>query len=147
MSSSVVVVSSIRDELPINHDLFDPYRKSFKLYHGADTNMSEISYGEFKRIDMRVGTVLTAEKVAGSDKLMKMKVDFGGQVKQAVAGLAHLYEAEHFVGKQYVFVFNLKPAMFRGQMSECMILAAAKDDSVVIAVTPERSVENGLRVL
>ena len=109
--------------------------------------MSEISYGEFKRIDMRAGTVVSAEKVAGSDKLMKMKVDFGGQMKQAVAGLAHLYDAEHFVGKQYVFVFNLKPAMFRGQMSECMVLAAAKDDSVVVPVAPEKRVENGLRVL
>lgn len=122
-------------------------QNSFKLCRSRDANMSVVSYSEFKRIDMRVGTVLDAEKVAGAEKLVKMKVDFGGQIKQGVAGLAHLYGAEHFVGKQYVFVFNLKPAMFRGQMSECMILAAAKDDSVVVPVIPERGVENGLRVL
>lgn len=96
---------------------------------------------------MRVGTVIEAEKVKGSDKLIKLKVDLGESVKQAIAGMAHLYEAEDLLGKQYVFVVNLRPARIRGEISECMILAAAEDDHLVVPIVPESKVSNGMKVL
>ena len=105
----------------------------------------QISFKEFKKVKMMVGTVVEAEEVPKSRSLIKMKVDLGGDTKQAVAGLKGYYRPEELVGKQYVFVTNLKPAKLMGELSEVMILAAVGEGTVAL-IQPERKVENGLPV-
>ncbi|MCL7385523.1 MAG: methionine--tRNA ligase [Thaumarchaeota archaeon] len=109
--------------------------------------MSQVDISEFKRFDFRVGLVEHAERVAGTDKLIKLIVNFGSFKKRAITGLGHIYEPEHFVGKKFVFLVNLKPKMVRGEVSECMILAAAESEEVIAPIIPERDVKVGSQVL
>ena len=86
---------------------------------------------------MRVGEVKSAERVAGADKLLKLMVDIGDEVRQMVAGIATVYEPEKLVGRKVVVVTNLQPRKLRGVESNGMILAAsAPDGSPVLAGVP-----------
>ena len=104
-----------------------------------------ISFKQFKKMEMKVGTVKKAEEVIGSKKLIKMQVDFGGETRQVVAGLKEHYRPEDLEGKQYVFVTNLEHAKFMGEESEAMILAAVEGKEVVL-LKPEKQVGDGTRV-
>ena len=84
----------------------------------------QVSIEEFAKLDLRVGRVIEAEKIEKSDKLLKLKVDLGGEKRQVVAGIAQSYSPESVLGKQVVIVANLKPAKLMGELSEGMILAA-----------------------
>lgn len=86
--------------------------------------MEEINIEDFKKIDIRIGKILSADKIESSDKLLKMEVDFGSEKRQIVAGLAEFYLLEQLVGKQFPFVFNLKARKLRGAESRGMILCA-----------------------
>ncbi len=108
--------------------------------------MQQIEFSEFKKVEMRVGRIIEAHDIPGSRKLLKLKVDFGGAgVKQAVAGLKGVYRPESLVGKQYVFVTNLKPRRLMGELAEVMILAAVSNGDVTL-IKPERDVRNGAAV-
>uniref|UniRef100_A0A7C5U462 Methionine--tRNA ligase n=1 Tax=Caldiarchaeum subterraneum TaxID=311458 RepID=A0A7C5U462_CALS0 len=106
-----------------------------------------ISINEFKRVEMKVGRVVHAEKVKGSDKLLKLKVSFGDVDKQVLTGLANLYPPEHFIGRQFVFVTNLESRKIRGEVSEAMLLTAVESDEVIVPVTPEKTVKDGTLIL
>jgi len=102
-----------------------------------------IKYDEFSKVDMRVGTVVSAEEIEGSDKLIKMEVDFGQMGKrQILAGIKMWYRPEDLVNKQLPFVVNIETRKMMGFESQGMILAADSEDRAVIFL-PERSVENG----
>ncbi len=105
--------------------------------------MSRITLGEFKRVEIRVGKVVAAERVKGTDRIIKLRVDFGDKQMQALTGLGHIYEPEHFVGKKYAFVTNLEPKKLRGEVSECMVLAAVESDDSIAPLVPERDVREG----
>ena len=107
----------------------------------------EVDFSEFERLDIRVGRIVSAERVEGARKLLKFIVDFGEFRRQSLAGLGHIYDPEHFAGKQYVFIVNLKPRKIRGIVSECMILAAVSDEELVVPIAPESQVPDGCRVL
>ena len=77
---------------------------------------------------MRVGQVKSAEKVAGADKLLKVMVDLGDEVRQIVAGIATVYTPEQLVGRKVVVVCNLEPRKLRGVESNGMIVAASQPD-------------------
>jgi len=106
-----------------------------------------ISSAEFKRVDMRVGAVVGAEKVKGADRLLKLSVDFGDHRRTVITGLAHLYAPEHFLGRQFVFVINLEPRKIRNEVSEAMLLTAVEDEEKIVPITPEREVKPGTRIL
>ena len=108
--------------------------------------MAEIDFSDFQKLDIRIGKIVSAEKVEGSAKLLKFVVDFGEYRKQSVAGLGHIYNPEHFAGKQFAFVVNLKPRKIRGVMSECMMLAAVADENNVVPLVPEKEVPNGCKI-
>lgn len=108
--------------------------------------MSEVDFSDFQRLDIRIGRIVSAERVEGATKLLKLLVDFGGYRKQSIAGLGHIYEPEHFIGKQFAFVVNLKPKKIRGITSECMMLAAVIDEDNVAPLVPEREVPDGCKV-
>ncbi len=108
--------------------------------------MSEISYQEFQKLDLRTGTVVSVERVPRTEKLYKILVDLGSLgTKQTVAGLAPYYSAEELKGKKVVFLANLKPARFSGESSQGMLLAA-EDDGKVSLLSLDRDVSNGSRI-
>jgi len=84
-----------------------------------------ISIEDFGKVDMRVGHIKSAERVAGADKLLKILVDVGDEVRQVVAGIAEVYKPEDLVGRKVVVVVNLQPRKLRGVESNGMIVAAA----------------------
>ena len=84
----------------------------------------QVSIEDFAKLDLRVGRVIEAEKIEKSDKLLKLKIDLGGEKRQVVAGIAQSYSPESVLWKQVVIVANLKPAKLMGELSEGMILAA-----------------------
>jgi len=90
----------------------------------VSNNPSVISMEEFAKVDMRVGEVRAAERVPGADKLLKLRVDIGGEERQIVAGIAEVYAPQQLVGKKIVVVVNLQPRKIRGVESQGMLVAA-----------------------
>ena len=88
----------------------------------------EITIEDFEKIDMRVVKVLECETMKKSKKLLKLKVDLGGEVRQVISGIAQHYKPEDLIGKYVVLVANLKPVNLRGELSQGMIISAATDD-------------------
>lgn len=86
---------------------------------------AHITIDDFMKVELRVGTVLTAEKVEKADKLLRMTVDIGTEVRQIVAGIAKTYAPETLVGRKVVIVANLAPRKLRGIESQGMIVAAS----------------------
>lgn len=107
--------------------------------------MSHVKFEEFQKLDLRVGRILSAERVQRARKLLLLKVDVGGEVRTLVAGLAEHYAPEQLVGKEIVVVANLEPKVIMGLRSEGMLLAAVVDGRPVLIV-PESEVPPGSRI-
>lgn len=105
----------------------------------------EVTMKEFKRLDIRIGTVTEVEQVPGSEKLYKMHVDMGDEVRQIVTGLVDWYTEEELRGKVIAVLMNLKPAKIFGQWSYGMLLAAEVGDNLAL-LTVDREIANGARV-
>jgi tRNA-binding protein len=106
-----------------------------------------ISSDDLEKIDVRIGTILAVEEVAGSDKLMRLVVDFGDQRRNILAGIKQEREKPgEIAGKQALFVVNLPPRKMMGELSEGMLFDIGYADGVrpVLAV-PESLVPNGTR--
>jgi methionyl-tRNA synthetase len=88
----------------------------------------EITIEDFSKIDLRIVKVLECEKIKGSSKLLKIKVDLGGETRQIVSGIAKFYKPEDLIGKKVILVANLKEVKLKGELSQGMILAACSDD-------------------
>ena len=101
-----------------------------------------ISFKEFKKMEMKVGTITKVEEIPNSRSLIKLKVDIGGQEKQAIAGIKGYYQSSELEGKQFVFLTNLEPAKLMGETSEIMILAAEEGERIVL-IKPEKEIGNG----
>jgi methionine--tRNA ligase beta chain len=106
----------------------------------------EASYKDFKKLDIRIGTIKTCEKVEGSDKLYRLKVDCGEpEIRHILSGLVDYYSAEELVGKVIPVIVNLKPAKIFGEMSYGMLLAAEIDKKCVL-LTTDKPIENGAKI-
>lgn len=106
----------------------------------------EIVYDDFAKIDLKVGTILTAEKVEKADKLLKLSIDLGFETRTIVSGIALHFKPEEVIGKQVVVVANLAPRKMRGIESNGMILMAEDKDGKLIFVQPEHATSNGYPV-
>ena len=107
-----------------------------------------IEIGDFAKVDLRVGQVLSAERVPKSDKLLLMSIDIGEEnPRQVLAGIAEYYEAEKMIGRKVIVVANLKPRKLRGYESQGMVVAASIGEAgkPVIATFTE-DVPNGARL-
>ena len=104
-----------------------------------------VTIEDVAKIDLKVAQVLEASDHPNADRLVVLKVDLGGEVRQLVAGLRGHYTNEELVGKKLVVVANLAPAVLRGVESNGMLLAAVDDGKVVI-LTPERDIALGSAV-
>jgi len=109
------------------------------------TRQSLLSIERFFETELRVARVLSAERVANTDKLLKLQVDLGDEQRQLVAGIALSYQPESLVGKRIIVVTNLEPARIRGVDSQGMLLAADLGGRPVLA-TFEEDVPPGTRV-
>ena len=108
--------------------------------------VSLIDITDFKKVVLRVGEIVAAEKVEKADKLLKFAVKIGDEVRTIVSGIARFYTPEEMLGKQVVVVSNLKPAKLRGIESQGMLLCAVTADGGVVLVSPEKRVPDGSEV-
>ena len=123
--------------------------------------METINFEEFKKLDIRIGKIISAERVEGSDKLLKLKVNFGSMpgldpkgeenaaqkfaeedVRQIIAGIAQFYDAEALIGKECPFVYNLAPRMLKGLESQGMLLCPLADGNPVL-MHPDKEIPPG----
>jgi len=113
----------------------------------AQTAPEKIAIEDFAKVEMRVGQIKTAERIVGADKLLKLTVDIGSEVRQICAGIAQYYEPESLVGRKVVVVVNLAPRKLRGVESNGMIVAASvgPEGKPVLAAFTE-DVEVGARL-
>ncbi len=106
-----------------------------------------ITLAEFKKIDLRVGEVIEAVPISGTDRLLEVDVDIGGERRTLVAGVAHQYTPAQLRGMKVIVATNLEPAKIRGIISEGMMLGANCHNELGIALlTVSRDVANGTSV-
>jgi len=103
-----------------------------------------ITLEEFQKMDLRVAKILAAEKIEGSDKLLKLQISLGDELRCIVAGIAQFYEPEKLIGREIIVVANLEPRVLRGIESQGMLLAA--DDNGPVLLSVDREVPSGTRV-
>jgi methionyl-tRNA synthetase len=117
-----------------------------KTNPNANPMKDEISFDDFTKIDLRTATILEAEKVEKADKLLKLKVDTGVDVRTVVSGIAESFTPEEVIGKQVMILLNLAPRKIRGIESQGMLLLTTKADGKLSFVTPDETVENGIEI-
>ena len=105
----------------------------------------EVTFDDFKKLDIRIGTVEKVQEHPNADKLWLLDVNFGGPVKRIVTGLRGIYEHEDLLGKKIAVLVNLAPAKFRGEQSNGMLLAA-EGEGVVSLLEPDKDIEDGSEV-
>lgn len=108
--------------------------------------LQEIHLEDFQKIDLRVGEIVSAERVEGTRALMVLRVNLGDEERTLVAGLAPYYAPEEMVGKRVIVVANLEPAVIRGIKSQGMLLAADDGQGNVSLVTVDRDIAPGSKV-
>jgi methionine--tRNA ligase beta chain len=119
---------------------------------GCHTIMN-IDFKEFQKLRIQIGLIVEAERVEGTDKLLKLQVDFGSAkqnsedpeglgIRQIVSGIAEYYKPEQLIGKQFPFVTNLEPRVIRGVESNGMILGISSGEKVVL-LKPQKKVLPG----
>ena len=110
--------------------------------------MDTISWNDFTKVDMRVGTVLKAELFKEArNPAYKLQIDFGELgIKKTSAQITQLYTPEELIGKQVVAVVNFPPKQIANIMSECLVLGGLGNDKDVILITSDKKVENGTKI-
>lgn len=133
----------------IEDDVIEAQIKKLKESNKQQSNpkakpmKAEITFDDFTKMDIRTGTILTAEKHPDADKLLKMTVDTGIDVRTIVSGIAEHYAPEEIIGKQVSVLINLAPRKIRGIVSQGMILMAEDNEGNLVFVAPEKAVDNG----
>jgi len=125
--------------------LFPRITKETKLTPEKKEGTQELSIEEFAKSDLRVAEVIQAERVVGTDKLLKLKIEIGSEQRQIVAGIAQEYPPENLLGKKIIVITNLKPVTIRGVESHGMLLAA-QDKKNLSLVTVDKDIEPGTKI-
>lgn len=109
--------------------------------------MSKIPFGEWSKLDIRIGEIKEVNDHPNADKLLVLKVDIGNETRTVVAGIKKYYSKEELIGKKIVIFTNLEQKELRGIKSEGMILAAVtNNEDEVVLLTPEKDIENGAKI-
>jgi methionyl-tRNA synthetase len=116
---------------------------SEQVSNAVENSKSEITFDDFAKIDLKIGTIVAAEKVEKADKLLKLQVDLGTEVRTIVSGIALHFSPEDIVGKQVTVVTNLAPRKMRGIESNGMILMAEDKLGKLYFVSPTAVIDNG----
>jgi len=128
----------------IQEELCKPchFRARVEKISSSGDNRSVITFDDFKRLDIRIGRITAAEKVEGTEKLLRLVIDLGTEQRQIVAGIAESYQPDQIIGKEIPLLLNLEPRKIRGVESQGMILAADVEGKAVL-LHPEREVPRG----
>ena len=105
----------------------------------------EITFEDFEKLEMRIVKILEAENIPKSKKLLKLKVDIGGEERSVIAGISESYEPEELIGKKVAMLINLKARKVMGVESQAMILAA-EDDGNFSVLVPHKNVKEGSEI-
>jgi len=101
-----------------------------------------ITYTDFQKLEIRVGTIIIAEKISGADKLLRLVIDLGNEKRQIIAGIAQDYKPSQLVNRQVPVLVNLEPRKLRGLESQGMLLAVDYLDKAVL-LKPSKKIANG----
>jgi methionine--tRNA ligase beta chain len=104
-----------------------------------------VNFEEFKKIELKVAKIISAEEVEGSEKLLKLKVSLGDEERQILAGIAKKYSSQDLEGKEIILVANLEPRNLMGLESQGMLLAA-DDEGGPVLIQPEKNVPPGTKI-
>lgn len=149
MANAPILFSQISDDVieAQIQKLEDTKQNNKKTNPNANPMKEEITFDDFTKIDLRTATILEAEKVEKADKLLKLTVDTGVDVRTVVSGIAESFSPEELIGKQVMILLNLAPRKIRGIESQGMLLLTTKPDGKLSFVTPDDSnVENGIEI-
>ncbi len=106
-----------------------------------------ISYDDFKKLDIRVGTIVKVENVEGADKLYRLTVDIGVEKRTIASGIKEHYKPDELMNKQIIVLTNLEPKVIRGVESNGMLLAAWDEKkNKLVFLTPKKKMANGTKV-
>ena len=108
---------------------------------------AEIDFNDFAKVDLRIALIANAEHVEGSDKLLRLTLDLGGETRNVFSGIKSAYDPKDLVGKLTVVVANLKPRKMKFGMSEGMVLAAGPGDKEIYLLEPHNGAQPGQRVM
>jgi methionyl-tRNA synthetase len=112
----------------------------------VEPQKAEVTFDQFGAMDIRTATVLAAERVPKTDKLLKLTIDTGIDTRTIVSGIAEYYSPEDMLGKQICILANLAPRVIRGIESKGMILMAKQGDGKMRFITPQEVVTNGAQI-
>lgn len=104
-----------------------------------------ISIDDFKKVELKVGRVSSAEPVAGSEKLLKLRVQIGDEERQIIAGIAKQYSIEELIGRSIIVAANLEPRMLMGLESQGMALAASDGETIALLM-PDKDIPSGATI-
>lgn len=110
-----------------------PETRSVESQPDTDAGPARITVQDFFKTELRAARVIEASEIEGADRLLKLRIDLGGEERQLVAGIKSRYTPEQLAGKTIIVVANLQPARLRGVESQGMLLAASTDDGPVLA--------------
>ena len=124
-----------------------PAEQAAPVEETVEAGKAEITYDDFCKLDLRVGTIVEVAEHPNADKLVVLQVDLGGERRQILAGIKAYYSPEALLGRQIVVVTNLAPRKMRGMESKGMLLAASVGDHEdVVIVSPAKDVPPGSSV-
>ena len=126
--------------------LLDTKKANDEANYKAKPIRETITYDDFAKLDIRVGTILECEKVPKADKLLRFLIDDGLEKRTIISGIAQHYKPEELEGKQVCFIANLAPRKLRGIVSEGMILSAENVDGSLAVIMPQKEVKPGSEV-
>jgi methionine--tRNA ligase beta chain len=109
--------------------------------------MDQITFDDFKKVEIRMGKVLSCEKVENADKLLRLQIDFGEFQRQIISGIAESYAPEDLAGKTLPFVVNLEYRKFKGEESQGMLVATGTGSDNVVLLEPNKDIEPGAEVV
>ena len=119
-------------------------RVQFPAARNFDTfSVNMITYDDFKKVELKTAKVLSAERIEGSDKLLKLEVEVGEETRPLVAGIGKAYDLETLVGKMIIIVANLEPKSLLGHESRGMLLAASEDGGAPMLLTIDGDIASG----
>ena len=105
-------------------------------------NENIVTIDDFKKIELKIARILSAEKIQDADKLLRLEIDLGSEKRQIVSGIAQSYTPEQLIGKQIVVISNLQPRTLKGVESNGMLLAG-QDENGISLLIPDRELPDG----
>ena len=148
IGSSELLFSKVEDEqIQQQLDKLAASKKANEAMNASvEPQKDTITFEDFSKLDIRVGTIISAEKMAKTKKLLVLKVDTGLDTRTIVSGIAESFSAEEVVGKRVTVLVNLAPRALRGVESEGMILMTETPDGKLVFVNPDDDVPNGVSI-